>query len=218
MCLHGHWHRHRAVGGRRPRCCRLAARPLPLCSSDGCGCCSRCVWHLLFCQSYLHPVGNHRSVCATSGVRCSLWRHWASWCDTLPVIHARALTVAGRLLHALQGDVPLPCAAKHVSTFLLRATTRPCGTAALLTPREPSQSRPPWRRQCAISGAPAPTLATPAPTGTSCLRVDFIWRSPERVRYLGSAHDTCDHVCCHSNGPSRGCAVRPEPVSSGSPK
>ena len=37
--------------------------------------------------------------------------HWASWCDTLPVIHARAPTVAGRLLHALQGDVPLPCAA-----------------------------------------------------------------------------------------------------------
>ena len=37
--------------------------------------------------------------------------HWASWCDTLPVIQARAPVAADRLLHALQGHVPLPAAA-----------------------------------------------------------------------------------------------------------
>ena len=37
--------------------------------------------------------------------------HWASWCDTLPVIHARAPAVAGWLLSALDGQQPLPSAA-----------------------------------------------------------------------------------------------------------
>ena len=37
--------------------------------------------------------------------------HWASWCDTLTVVRARAPAVADRLLRALQGHIPLPCAA-----------------------------------------------------------------------------------------------------------
>ena len=30
--------------------------------------------------------------------------HWASWCDTFPVIHARAPAAAAKLLGTLQGD------------------------------------------------------------------------------------------------------------------
>ena len=37
--------------------------------------------------------------------------HWASWCDTMPVIQARAPAAAARLRAALQGDGALPSSA-----------------------------------------------------------------------------------------------------------
>ena len=42
--------------------------------------------------------------------------HWASWCDTLPVIRARAPAAAARLHAALQGDGALPSAAAAIHT------------------------------------------------------------------------------------------------------
>ena len=49
--------------------------------------------------------------------------HWISWCDTLPVIQARAPVAADWLLHALQGHVPLPAAAAaNQARNALRAT------------------------------------------------------------------------------------------------
>ena len=66
--------------------------------------------------------------------------HWASWCDTLPVVRARAPAVADRLLQALQGNIPLPCAAPmRANTLLPRATMPPLGTSSLA----PTQRLPP---------------------------------------------------------------------------
>ena len=49
--------------------------------------------------------------------------HWAFWCDTLPVIQARAPVAADRLLQALHGHVPLPAAAAaNQARDALRAT------------------------------------------------------------------------------------------------
>ena len=48
------------------------------------------------------------------GLRCASSdrhaAHWASWCDTLPVVQARAPAAAERLLRALRGEGVLPCA------------------------------------------------------------------------------------------------------------
>ena len=69
--------------------------------------------------------------------------HWASWCDTMPVIQARAPAAAARLRAALQGDGALPSSA--------------AATQALAHLRDLGYEAPDWAVIC--SGAAAP----PAP-------------------------------------------------------
>ena len=71
--------------------------------------------------------------------------HWASWCDTLPVISARAPAAATRLVRALSGEEPLPSTAAAV---LARAHLRQTGFNApdwatvAAGPPPPSPNRP----------------------------------------------------------------------------
>ena len=80
------------------------------------------------------------------GLRCASSdrhaAHWASWCDTLPVVQARAPAAAERLLRALRGEGVLPCAA---AAILARQHLCDCGFDA-----------PEW------SASPAPRPDNPA--------------------------------------------------------
>ena len=79
--------------------------------------------------------------------------HWASWCDTLPVIHALAPVAADRLLHALQGHVPLPAAAAaNQARDALRATGYDAPAWASLL----DASDTPPARGCAFEPGDAP--------------------------------------------------------------
>ena len=75
--------------------------------------------------------------------------HWASWCDTLPVILARAPAAAARLCAALQGDGALPSTAAATHAHL-------CGlgfeapdwadlcSGAATAPPDPDHADDPW--------------------------------------------------------------------------
>ena len=80
------------------------------------------------------------------GLRCASSdrhaAHWASWCDTLPVVQARAPAAAERLLRALRGEGVLPCA---TAAILARQHLCDCGFDA-----------PEW------SASPAPRPDNPA--------------------------------------------------------
>ena len=77
--------------------------------------------------------------------------HWASWCDTLPVILARAPAAAARLRAALQGDGALPstAAATHARAHLCDlgfeapAWADLCSGAATAPP-DPDHADDPW--------------------------------------------------------------------------
>ena len=47
-------------------------------------------------------------LCLRSAVRTSAAAHWASWADTLPMIHQRHPVVATRIVHALAQEVDSP--------------------------------------------------------------------------------------------------------------
>ncbi|OLQ08844.1 hypothetical protein AK812_SmicGene7597 [Symbiodinium microadriaticum] len=77
--------------------------------------------------------------------------HWASWCDTLPVILARAPAAAARLRAALQGDGALPstAAATHARAHLCDLGFEApdwadlCSGAATAPP-DPDHADDPW--------------------------------------------------------------------------
>ena len=88
----------------------------------------------------------HGGLCLRSARADRHTAHWASWCDTLPVIHARAPAVAGWLLSALSRR-PLPrlnlCSAcgpmammrRHgLQSFGLTQRRVPAGPASLKLP------------------------------------------------------------------------------------
>ena len=77
--------------------------------------------------------------------------HWASWCDTLPVIQARAPAAAARLHATLQGDGALPSAAAaiHTQTQLRHVGYEAPEWAALCSgavavPPAPDRTDDPW--------------------------------------------------------------------------
>ena len=116
--------------------------------------------------------------------------HWASWCDTLPVIHARAPEVARWLLSALDGQQPLPSAAAAAQSLQRVRANRydaPAG-ASVLRP----DSAPPARVRA--------SLKLPFGVGSA---------SPERTMSARARHTllTCRLRLVRCCSRSRGCVL-----------
>ena len=93
-----------------------------------------------------------------SAVRTSAAAHWASWADTLPMIHQRHPVVATRIVHALAQEVDSP-----VLGAVRRAAQELEGVSGFVVPSWPALTaglRPPPREPEFHAGGPKGWLAT----------------------------------------------------------